>query len=40
MRTAHLADLAGAPALAVVPESGGPGADAGADDLVEIIDWI
>ncbi|TCJ79357.1 UNVERIFIED_ORG: molybdopterin biosynthesis enzyme [Dietzia maris] len=40
VRTAHLADLAGAPALAVVPESGGPGAGAGADDLVEIIDWI
>jgi molybdopterin biosynthesis enzyme/molybdopterin-guanine dinucleotide biosynthesis protein A len=36
VRTAHLADLAGAPALAVVPESGG----AAADDLVEIIDWI
>ena len=34
VRTAHLADLAGAPALAVVPEG------AGADDPVEIVDWI
>ncbi|MET3860816.1 molybdopterin molybdotransferase [Dietzia sp. 2505] len=34
VRTAHLADLAGAPALAVIPEG------AGADDLVEIVDWI
>lgn len=34
VRTAHLADLAGAPALAVVPES----ADVNA--LVEIVDWI
>ncbi|EYT61971.1 molybdopterin biosynthesis protein [Dietzia sp. UCD-THP] len=34
VRTAHLADLAGAPALAVVPEGAASG------DLVEIIDWI
>ena len=34
VRTAHLADLAGAPCLAVVPE------DAGPDDPVELVDWI
>lgn len=34
VRTAHLADLAGAPALAVVPEGG----DAGG--RVELVDWI
>lgn len=34
VRTAHLADLAGAPALALVPEG------AGADSPVELIDWI
>ena len=34
VRTAHLADLAGAPALAVVPEAAGTG------DLVELVDWI
>ena len=34
VRTAHLADLGGAPALAVVPEGG----DAGG--RVELVDWI
>ena len=34
VRTAHLADLAGAPALALVPEGAGP------DSPVELIDWI
>lgn len=34
VRTAHLADLAGAPCLAAVPESAGP------DDSVELVDWI
>lgn len=34
VRTAHLADLAGAPALAVVPEA------AEVNALVEIVDWI
>ena len=34
VRTAHLADLTGAPALAVVPEAAGPGAPA------EVLDWI
>lgn len=33
VRTAHLADLAGSPVLAVVPEG------AGADDPVELLDW-
>lgn len=32
-RTAHLADLAGAPALALIPEAAGP------DTLVELLDW-
>ena len=34
VRTAHLADLAGSPALAVVPEGAAP------DDRVEIVAWI
>lgn len=33
-RTAHLADLAGAPVLALVPEAAGP------DSPVELVDWI
>ncbi|MGN0101481.1 MAG: NTP transferase domain-containing protein [Dietzia sp.] len=46
VRTAHLADLAGAPALAVVPEGGNAGAGAGAGSgtgsggRVELVDWI
>ena len=50
VRTAHLADLAGAPALAVVPEGGNAGAGAGAysglgsgsdtGGRVELVDWI
>ncbi|MDX2357911.1 NTP transferase domain-containing protein [Dietzia sp. PP-33] len=34
VRTAHLADLAGAPVLAVVPEGAGP------HDPVELVDWV
>ncbi|MBF6842105.1 molybdopterin biosynthesis protein, partial [Acinetobacter baumannii] len=34
VRTAHLADLAGAPALALVPEGAAP------DSSVELVDWI
>ena len=34
VRTAHLADLAGAPALALVPEA------AAASDPIELVDWI
>lgn len=50
VRTAHLADLAGAPALAVVPEGGNAGAGASAysglgsgsdtGGRVELVDWI
>lgn len=45
VRTAHLADLAGAPAVAVIPEAGpGASADAGSDpgpgSAVEILDWL
>ncbi|WP_244192496.1 NTP transferase domain-containing protein [Dietzia lutea] len=50
VRTAHLADLAGAPALALVPEGedagagagagSGAGSGAGAGGRVELVDWI
>lgn len=36
VRTAHLADLIGAPALALITE----GSDTGPGDLVELIDWV
>lgn len=36
VRTAHLADLIGAPALALIPE----GSDTGPGDLVELVDWV